>query len=130
MSWISRKLIFLIQRLEEENNKLKKQLAQNNTEVSLKYDWQSMTPHTYPPELHIAMIMWERMYISDEITSQHLNRHSDRFRNIATKIGLTKESVSVALIDRLKKITTPQDKKQSADFKKLKSILDFRNDDS
>lgn len=119
-----------IQELKEENNKLKKQLAQNNTEVSLKYDWQSMKSYIYPPELHIAIIMWEKMYASDELISQHLTRHSDRFRNVAKKMGLTKESVSVALIDRLKKITTPQDKKQSADFKKLKSILDFRNDDS
>ena len=119
-----------IQELKEENNKLKKQLAQNNTEVSLKYDWQSMKSYIYPPELHIAIIMWEKMYASDELISQHLTRHSDRFRNVAKKMGLTEDSVPVALIDRLRTVTTPEDKKQSSDLEKLKPILDFDNHDT
>lgn len=70
------------------------------------------------------------MYASDEITSQHLTKHSDRFRNIAIKMGLTKDSAPVALIERLQTITTPQDKKQSSDLEKLKSILESDKNDT
>lgn len=122
--------IEVIQKLEKENDQLRETLAQNNTELSLVHDWQSMESYIYPPELHIAIIMWEKMYVSDEIASQHLTKHSDRFRNIAIKMGLTKDSAPVALIERLQTITTPQDKKLPHYLEKLNYILDSDNHDT
>ena len=122
--------IEVIQKLKKENNELRQKLAQSNIGISMGHDWQSMESHIYPPELHIAIIMWEKMYISDEITSQYLTKHSARFRNIAIKMGVTEDLAPVALIDRLQTITTPQDKKPSSYLETLKSILDYDNNDT
>ena len=122
--------IKVIQKLEKENNELREKLAQINIDLSMGHDWQSMESYIYPPELHIAIIMWEKMYVSDEITSQHLTEHYARFRNIAIKMGLTKDSASVALIERLRTITTPQDKKPAPYLEKLKSILESDKNDT
>lgn len=86
------------------------------------YDWQKMNQYTYPPELHLAMMIWEKSYILNEIENRHITDHSQRFDIIAGKIGLNKVAHGEALIGRLRKITNPQINKQKSDIKKLKSI--------
>lgn len=86
------------------------------------YDWQAMNQYTYPPELHLAMMIWEKIYILNEIDNQHITDHSQRFNIIARKVGLDKAIHGEALINRLGKITNPQSNKPKNDVKNLKVI--------
>ncbi len=89
------------------------------------YDWQAMNKYTYPPELHLAMMIWEKSYILNEIGNRHITDHSQRFNIIAEKIGLDKTIHGGALISRLSKITNPQINKQRGDIENLKIIKEL-----
>ncbi|KAA0924782.1 hypothetical protein FQ082_09290 [Psychrobacter sp. ANT_H56B] len=111
----------------EKNNKVDCSLENFTvTDKELQsYDWQKMNPYTYPPELHLAMMIWEKSYILNEIENRHITDHSQRFDIIAEKIGLDKDVHGGALISRLSKITNPQINKQKGDIEKLKVIKDL-----
>lgn len=100
-----------------------------NDQKTQSHDWQNMDPHTYPPELHLAIIIWEKSYILNEIENRHIIDHSQRFNIIAQKIGLDKDAHGGALISRLSKITNPQINKQKSDIEKLETIkvLNIKN---
>lgn len=92
---------------------------------SQSYDWQTMNSYTYPPELHLAMIIWEKIYILNEIDNKYVTDHSQRFNIIAGKLGLDKAIHGEALINRLSKITNPQSNKPKNDVENLKVIKDL-----
>ena len=81
-----------------------------------------MNQYTYPPELHLAITIWKKSYILNEIDNRHITDHSQRFNIIAKKIGLDKNIHGGALISRLSKITNPQINKQKGDIENLKAI--------
>ena len=89
------------------------------------YDWQAMNQYNYPPELHLAILIWEKSYILNEISNRHITDHSQRFNIIAEKIGLDKAIHGGALISRLSKITNPQINKQKGDIENLKIIKEL-----
>jgi len=89
------------------------------------YDWQAMNQYNYPPELHLAILIWEKSYILNEISNRHITDHSQRFNIIAEKIGLDKAIHGGALISRLSKITNPQINKQKSDIENLKIIKEL-----
>ncbi len=110
---------------QKENEQLAKQLT-NTQGLSVTsnnfYDWQSMNEYKYPPELHLAIMIWRKIYIDREIQNNHIDNHSDRFNTICQKIGVNKNNVSNAMIERLQTITTPQGNKTKKDVDKLKTI--------
>lgn len=116
-----------IRQQEEDINRLNEQLkAQaDNPDDKHLYDWQAMNQYNYPPKLHLAMIIWEKIYILNEIGNQHITDHSQRFNIIARKVGLDKAIHGEALINRLGKITNPQSNKPKNDVKNLKVIKEL-----
>lgn len=65
------------------------------------YDWQSMDKHSYPPELHLAMQVWQGLNSYNFSTS-----HSDfstRFNIIAKQLGIPQGK----LFERIKTTLTP-----------------------
>ncbi len=118
-----------IQQLKAELAQVKEQLAKQSTNKqglpatsNNSYDWQSMNEYQYPPELHLAIMIWKKIYIDREIQNNHIDNHSDRFNAICKKIGVNKDNVSKAMIERLQTITTPQTNKTKKDIAKLKTI--------
>lgn len=140
-----------IDKLRIDNDRLSKELAaanselaelkerlRNQTKMAVKpanimtfqdYNWQALTQYNYPPELHLALIIWERSYLSNEIDNPYLKDHAPRFNLIAERIGLSENQFSGALIRRLQQTTTPQVKKNKADVDKLRAIklLNFKD---
>lgn len=117
----------LIKQHEQTINKLNEQLNELNEQLNEQadkrlYDWQAMNKYIYPPELHLAIIIWEKSYISKEISNEYMTDHSQRFNTIAKKIGLDENIHSGSLFSRLSKITNPQTNKQKGDIENLKSI--------
>ena len=120
-----------IESLKAENCILKEQLERQpthaltsgaNNNLFFDFDWQPIDEYKYPPELNLALIIWNKAYLTDDIKNAHITDHSAKFDLIASRIGLNKNTHGGALIDRLKKITTPQIKKQGADIEKLRTI--------
>lgn len=111
------------QDIKKLNNQLKEQ-ADKPTDKHL-YDWQAMNQYNYPPELHLAILIWEKSYILNEISNRHITDHSQRFKIIGEKIGLDKAIHGGALISRLSKITNPQINKQKGDIENLKIIKEL-----
>lgn len=109
--------------IKKLNNQLKEQ-ADRPTDKHL-YDWQAMNQYNYPPELHLAILIWEKSYILNEISNLYITDHSQRFNIIAEKIGLDKAIHGGALISRLSKITNPQINKQKGDIENLKIIKEL-----
>lgn len=66
-------------------------------------------PYLYAPELHNAIEVWKLIY-HDNLTSQHLTTHSDKFESAIKRLGIT--FANNAPKDRLKQITTPQQQKE------------------
>ncbi|WP_218690304.1 hypothetical protein [Psychrobacter sp. BF1] len=123
----------LVEELATANNRIKQQdihiksledklIQQSNIKPTLFYDWKGSSQYDYPPELHLALIIWEKSYILNEIDNPHIKDHSDRFGIIAGKIGLDKTIHGAALISRLSKITNPQINKQKKDVENFKII--------
>ena len=123
----------LVEELATASNRIKQQdlhiksledklIQQSNIKPTHFYDWQGMSQYDYPPELHLALIIWEKTYILNEINNPHIKDHSDRFNIIAGKVGLDKTIHGAALIGRLSKITNPQINKQTKDVNNFKII--------
>lgn len=87
---------------QAEIDKLKEQLDKANTELAAAktttteqpLDWQSIgeNENIYPPELHLALMIWQRIYLDNELKNKHLNHHSDKFKVIANKMNLKPNS--------------------------------------
>ncbi len=71
-------------------------------------------PYLYAPELHNAIEVWKLIY-HDNLTSQHLTTHSDKFESAIKQLGIT--FANNAPRDRLKQITTPQQQKEKTKSK-------------
>jgi hypothetical protein len=84
-----------IAELESEIEQLKIQLSKKTDtppNTDLMPDWQGMDENIYPPELHLALMIWQRIYQDNELMSKHLNAHSDKLKVIAKDIGLDPKS--------------------------------------
>lgn len=99
-----------IAELENEIKQLKEQLEQLEQKVSLPIytdampDWKNMDETIYPPELHLAMVMWQRIYQNNESNGKGFDGHSSKFKVIANDINLDPSSL---LSKRIKSAITP-----------------------
>ena len=55
-------------------------------------DWESMSEHIYPPELHLALMIWQRIYWDNELKDSHITSHNGKYEVIANKINLNPKS--------------------------------------
>lgn len=96
------------QHISELDNKLEKakaELAVAKTMTTAQpLNWQNMSEHIYPPELHLSMMIWQRIYADEELKASHphITSHAGKFELIAKRMNLepTKE-----LGKRIEKIT-------------------------
>lgn len=78
------------------------------------YDWQSIgkDERAYPPELHLAMMIWQRIYQDNELKDTHHVSHNSKFMVIAKDMNLMPNT---ALYDRVRIIiNTAYSKNQQA----------------
>lgn len=109
--------------------KLKEQLNIANTtltnaksvSIAQPFDWQNMSEHIYPPELHLALMVWQRIYWDNELKDSHITSHNGKFEAIAKKINLNPKST---LGKRVRMVinTAHTKKKQSELAEQLQSI--------
>jgi len=97
---------------QAEIDELKEQLDKANTELAAAkttttdqpLNWQNMSEHIYPPELHLALMIWQRIYADGELKESHphITSHAGKFELIAKRMNLdpTRE-----LGKRIEKIT-------------------------
>lgn len=85
---------------------------QDNDLLTAIYD--DTQPHLYAPELHNAIKVWKQIY-HDNLTSQHLTTHSDKFDSAITQLNL--RFANNAPKERLKQVTTPQQQKEKTKSK-------------
>lgn len=71
----------------------------NNSDM---YDWQNMSKYTYPPELHLAIEVWERYYQADKANETNLF-NAARFNKISTDLHLQEGNLK----KRIRTILTP-----------------------
>jgi hypothetical protein len=111
-----------IAELESEVADLKEQLEKANaalvaakdTATAQPIDWESIgkDDRVYPPELHLALMIWQRIYLDNELKNNHLSHHSDKFKVIASRMNLKPKT---ALYERVKMIiNTAYSKNQQA----------------
>lgn len=84
-----------IDELKEQLSKASAELAVAKTATTAQpIDWQSIggNENIYPPELHLALMIWQRIYLDNELKNKHLNHHSDKFKVIANKMNLKPNS--------------------------------------
>ena len=82
-----------IDELKEQLNKANAELAAaKTTTTDQPLDWQNMSEHVYPPELHLALMIWQRIYVDNELKDSHITSHSGKFKVIAKKLGLNPDS--------------------------------------
>lgn len=82
-----------IDELKEQLSKASAELAAaKTTTTDQPLDWQNMSEHIYPPELHLAMMIWQRIYLDNELKNNHLNYHTDKFKVIANRMNLDPNS--------------------------------------
>lgn len=109
--------------------KLKEQLNIANTtltnaksvSIAQPFDWQNMSEHIYPPELHLALMVWQRIYWDNELKDSHITSHNGKFEAIAKKINLNPKST---LGKRVRMVinTAHTKKKQSELAEQLQAI--------
>lgn len=94
-----------VDELKEQLSKASAELAAaKTTTTDQPLDWQNMSEHVYPPELHLAMMIWQRIYADGELKESHphITSHAGKFELIAKRMNLdpTRE-----LGKRIEKIT-------------------------
>ncbi|MBA6243811.1 MULTISPECIES: hypothetical protein [unclassified Psychrobacter] len=95
-----------------EVNKLKNQLKETNdhrtnnptSDHVVEFDWCTLNKAIYPPELHLALVLWQQMYQSNKIQNTYHNSHNSRFEVAAKSLGLDSKS---SLGKRLNTVTNP-----------------------
>lgn len=60
--------------------------------IAQSFDWQNMNEHIYPPELHLALMIWQRIYWDNELKDSHITSHNGKFEAIAKKVNLNPKS--------------------------------------
>lgn len=84
-----------IDELKEQLSKASAELAAAKTATTAQpIDWQSIggNENIYPPELHLALMIWQRIYLDNELKNNHLNYHTDKFKVIARRMNLDPNS--------------------------------------
>ena len=77
--------------LKEQLRKVNAELTAAKTATTAQpIDWQSISKddRVYPPELHLALMIWQRIYLDNELKNNHLSHHSDKFKVIANRMNL------------------------------------------
>lgn len=89
--------------------------------IAQSFDWQNMSEHIYPPELHLALMVWQRIYWDNELKDSHITSHNGKFEAIAKKVNLNPKST---LGKRVKMVinTAHTKKKQSELAEQLQAI--------
>ena len=93
---------------EQKINNLNEQLKEQAGKPVDKhlYNWQAMDKNQYPPELHLAMVIWKEYYQADVI--KHITQFdSGRFNRICTKLNISKGNLK----DRIRTLLTPLESK-------------------
>lgn len=98
--------------IEQANEPNQSNTLADNELLTAIYD--DSKPYLYAPELHNAIEVWKLIY-HDNLTSQHLTTHSDKFESAIKQLGIT--FANNAPKDRLKQITTPQQQKEKTKSK-------------
>lgn len=101
--------------LNEQLSNVKKELADaKDTATAQPIDWESIgkDENIYPPELHLALMIWQRIYLDNELKNNHLSYHSDKFKVIANRMNLDPESSLGRRVAML--INTARSKNQQA----------------
>ncbi len=93
--------------IEQASNDTQSDTPADNELLTAIYD--DSKPYLYAPELHNAIEVWKLIY-HDNLTSQHLTTHSDKFESAIKQLGIT--FANNAPKERLKQITTPQQQKE------------------
>lgn len=93
--------------IEQASNDTQSDTPADNELLTAIYD--DSKPYLYAPELHNAIEVWKLIY-HDNLTSQHLTTHSDKFERAIKQLGIT--FANNAPKERLKQITTPQQQKE------------------
>lgn len=81
--------------LEKQLSKANAELAAAKTATTAQpIDWQSIgkNENIYPPELHLALMIWQRIYVDNELKEKHIPSHNGKASAIARKIGLNPKS--------------------------------------
>ena len=92
-----------------------------STSIAQPFDWQNMNEHIYPPELHLALMVWQRIYWDNELKDSHITSHNGKFETIAKKVNLNPKST---LGKRVRMVinTAHTKKKQSELAEQLQAI--------
>lgn len=97
-----------IKQQEQDIKRLNDQLSQQADLLADKhlYDWQTMDKNQYPPELHLAMVIWREYYQVDAM--KYITQFdSGRFNRISTKLNLSNGNLK----DRIRTLLTPLESK-------------------
>lgn len=97
---------------QAEIDELKEQLSKVSAELTAAkiattaqpLNWQNMSEHIYPPELHLSMMIWQRIYADEELKESHphITSHARKFELIAKRMNLDPDK---ELGKRIEKIT-------------------------
>ena len=108
-----------IARLTAENNELKKQIEQQAVKPNqresvadndlLKAIFDDSKPNQYAPELHKAILIWQEIYMTDNI-SKYIDTHNGRYTEALKKLKI--KFTDNAPKERIRIITTPKKKKE------------------
>lgn len=93
--------------LENEIKQLKEQLETKTampSHANTMPNWKNMDETIYPPELHLAMMIWQRIYQNNELDGKGFDGHSSKFEAIANDINLDPKSL---LSKRIKTAINP-----------------------
>lgn len=94
-----------IDELKEQLSKVSAELtAANIATTAQPLDWQNMSEHVYPPELHLSLMIWQRIYADEELKESHphITSHAGKFELIAKRMNLNPDK---ELGKRIEKIT-------------------------
>lgn len=101
-----------LEKVNADNAALKKQLSKVSAELTATktattaqpLNWQNMSEHIYPPELHLSMMIWQRIYADEELKESHphITSHARKFELIAKRMNLDPDK---ELGKRIEKIT-------------------------
>ena len=107
-------------RLQAENADLLKRIAEleSQTNIAKLPYFDNSDFYTYPPELDMAIKIWHEIYQTDNLP-KHFTNHSDKFTQACKNLGF--KSDVKAMMERIKKVTTPQKAKEKTKNKNRKN---------
>lgn len=93
--------------------------------IAQPFDWQNMSEHIYPPELHLALMVWQRIYWDNELKDSHITSHNGKFEAIAKKINLNPKSTLGKRVRMV--INTAHTKKKQSELAEQLQAIDHIN---